>query len=57
MHVCNENRPTCSDRVQVSQGEKIATDIIPNQFLYIKLLKMEYVRMHRGIGEVLQRPC
>lgn len=50
---------TCWEhRVQISRGEgRAATDITPNQFLYIKLLKMEYVRMHRGIGEVLQRPC
>lgn len=46
---------TCSEQKdQISQGEKrVAAEIIPNHFPYIKLLKIEYVRMHRGIGEVL----
>lgn len=39
------------------EKKRTAADITLNQFLNIKLLKMEYVGMHRGIGEVLQRPC
>lgn len=58
LHACNKNTNEHSDnRVQISQRKKNATDIIQNQFLYINSLKTEYVQMHRGISEVLQRPC
>lgn len=59
LHAYSKNTNEHSDnRVQISQREKKnATDIIQNQFLYINSLKTEYVQMHRGISEVLQRPC
>lgn len=46
-----------SNQPRRKKKKRTAANITLNQFLNIKLLKMEYVGMHRGIGEVLQRPC
>lgn len=50
---------TCS-KVEISHQEikkKSTGDIIPHQFLYINLLKMENVGTRGDVSEVLQRPC
>lgn len=57
MHVIKIQMSTLTTEFKLAKGKKNATDIIQNQFLYINSLKTEYVQMHRGISEVLQRPC
>lgn len=50
---------TCSkvETANEKSKNKKTGDIIPHQFLYINLLKMENVGTLRDISEVLQRPC